>query len=313
MKKKTLSIAIAAMVLLSGGFVASCKKKDTATTPTTTPDTSSGTAADNNSAENHSNDAEQIGAESIDNGSLTTVARLGSGSGMISPLSGSITITPSAGNILVTFNNYVGMDGHYRNGSILYSYSGGTHYRDPGMTIVVTTPSANPYMVDSNTVNINKTIINNGISNGTMSWAITSTVTITKPSGAGSFTWTGNRTKTLLNTAAITWNGNSYAAAYNGTSAPISWGSALIGITGSASGSSTDGKSYTANINSQLVRDFNCSPSSLHTHFHPFIAGEIDFTPAGKTTRQINYGTGACDETYTITIGSWSTTLTMNR
>ena len=61
------------MLLLSVGFIASCKKKDTTTTPTTAPDTNSGAAADNNTAEIHSNDAEQIGAESIDNGSLTTV------------------------------------------------------------------------------------------------------------------------------------------------------------------------------------------------------------------------------------------------
>ena len=54
----------------------------------------------------------------------------------------------------------------------------------------------------------------------------------------------------------------------------------------------------------------NCFPDPLRTHFHPFVAGTVDFTPSGKTTRVINYGTGACDLTYTISIGSLTVTIT---
>jgi hypothetical protein len=315
MKNKILSVATVAMILVSGAFVASCKKKaDTTPVATTTPaDNSSTTATENSIAENHSNDADQVGAEAIDNSALTTVGR--AGSGMLSPMSGSVTITPGTGNVLVTFVNYVGMDGHLRNGSILYSYSGGVHYRDAGMTITVTTPTANPYMVDSNTVSINKNIVNSGFnSSGNMYWTITTTVTVTKPASAGSFTWMANRTKTLLNTNATTMFGNSYAAAYTNAATPISWSTALVGIGGYAHGTSSDGKTYNVTIMSDLVRDFNCSPAPvINTHFHPFIAGEIDFIPTGKTARQFNYGTGACDKTYTLTIGSYSTAVTINR
>jgi hypothetical protein len=77
----------------------------------------------------------------------------------------------------------------------------------------------------------------------------------------------------------------------------------VIGINGSTNGISADGLSFNANISTMLARNFNCSPSLIHPHFHPFVAGQIDFTPYGKSTRSINFGTGACDETFSIGIG----------
>ena len=72
MKKTNLTIALAGLMIAGAAFVSSCKKKET----TTTPDTNASTAADNNAAEQHSSDAENIGAEATDNGSLPTF-RLG--------------------------------------------------------------------------------------------------------------------------------------------------------------------------------------------------------------------------------------------
>ena len=321
MKKTNLTLALAGLMIASATIVSSCKKKDTTPTPTPAQDTNSGTASDNTTAEQQSNDVDNVGAQAIDNGTLSTF-RL-AGGGLISPSSsGSYSVTGGSGSglVTVTFYNYVGNDGHTRNGSIAYAITpAGAHYRDQNMQITVSTSTLNPYTVDNNTVTISKTITNNGLiaSGGNMQWTINSNLSIAKASG-GTFTWNANRTHVLLNTNTTTYNGVNYAAAYNGTSTPITWANtaastapgngAIIEINGSASGTSVDGVTYSVTA-TNVVRNHNCTPDPLRTHFHPFVAGTISFSPAGKTTRVINFGTGNCDMTYTISIGSWSVTI----
>ncbi|HKC69543.1 MAG TPA: hypothetical protein VKG26_15005, partial [Bacteroidia bacterium] len=286
------------------------------TTSSSTTDTNTNSAKDHQDAENNSNDVDQMGAEGMDNGNINSNYRLANGSGLLNPMSGSVTITPNpvGRTLTITFTNYIGLDGHLRNGTIMYDYSASlssaTHYRDSGIVISVTTPN-NDYYVDSNKIQINKTITNKGrYTNGNLTWHITTTLTITKANNGGTIQYTATRDNVLLNTNTIMYNGASVQASFAGYNTAIDWSTAVIGITGNASGTSADGLSYTANISTMLVRNFNCSPSLIHHHFHPFVAGQIDFTPAGKTTRSINFGTGACDETYTITIGSWYVTIT---
>ncbi|MHB8259499.1 MAG: hypothetical protein ACYDCN_11565 [Bacteroidia bacterium] len=315
MKKTKISVALAGLMIASAVIVSSCKKKETTTTPPA-QDTNASSASDNNMAEQSSNDVENIGAMSVDNGSLSTF-RL-SGGGLVSPLSGTATVTGfGTGVITVTFSSFVGMDGHTRNGTIVYSIThAGAYYRDSAMVITVATSTVSPYTVDGNTLTISKQITNNGrVAGGNMQWSITSNLTINKASG-GTFTWVANRTHVLLNTNATTYDGTSYAAAYTGTANPITWvntatatpNGAIIQVNGTASGTSADGVGYTVTM-SNVVRNMNCSPVSTRPHFHPFVAGTITFTPSGKTARIINFGTGACDATYTISIGSWSETL----
>ena len=318
MKKTQLSLALAGLMIAGATMVSSCKKKD-ATTTTPTPDTNTSTASDNSAAEQHSNDAENIGAQAIDNGSLSAFRLAG---GNESPMStGTVNISGAGtGTVVVTFINYAGNDGHTRNGSIVYTISPATaHYRDPNMQITVATSASNVYTVDNNTVTIAKTITNNGLvaAGGNMQWTINSNIAVAKANG-GTFTWNATRTHVLLNTNATTYDGTSYAAAYNGSSTPITWANtataapyngAIVEINGSATGTSADGVAYGVTA-TNVVRNMNCFPDPLRTHFHPFVAGTVDFTPSGKTTRVINYGTGACDLTYTISIGSLTVTIT---
>jgi hypothetical protein len=316
MKKTKLTLALAGLLIAGGAIVSSCKKSTTTTPPA--QDTNASTASDNNMAEQHSNDVENIGAEAVDNGSLSTF-RLANGGASVSS-TGSYSVTGfGTGNVTVTFYQYTGNDGHTRNGSINYTITGGTHYRDPGMVITVSTSTLNPYTVDNNTVTISKSITNNGLVGGNMKWSITSNLTIAKASG-GTFTWnTVSRTHVLLNTNAITYGGVAYAAAYNGTTTPITWGNtataapyngAIVQIDGTATGTSADGVAYSVTTTG-VVRNHNCTPDPItRPHFHPFVAGTISFTPGSKTPRVINFGTGACDMTYTISIGSWSETIT---
>src|ERR1700756_2398978 len=316
MKTTKITLALAGLMIASAATISSCKKKETPP-----QDTNGSTAADNTQAEQHSTDAENIGAEAVDNGQVTTF-RLGSnsqGGGILSPMSGSVNITGAGtGTVTVTFSQFVGMDGKTRNGSLIYTMNPvGAHYRDSSMVMTVATTAANPYTVNNNTVTINKTITNNGrIASGNMQWTINSNLSIAKANG-GTFTWNANRTHVLLNTNATTYDGVAYGAAYNGVSIPINWASTstvtpnavIMEINGSASGTSVDGDAYTVSINN-VVRNHNCTPDASRPHFHPFVAGTVDFTPSGKTARIINYGNGGCDMTYTISIGSWSTTIT---
>jgi len=314
MKTTKLTVALAGLMIASSVIVStSCKKKDT-TTPTTAQDTNGSTASDNTQAEQHSNDAESIGSEAVDNGSISTYKLEGNNTGsLLSPMSGSVTVTGfGTGTVTVTFSSgYVGMDGKARNGTLIYTMSPATaHYRDNGMTMAVATTTTNPYSVETNTITIAKTVTNNGFvaAGSNMQWTITSNVTIAKASG-GTFTWNANRTHVLLNTNAnSTYNGAPVTTAYNGTSTPITWSAAIIQINGTANGTSADGVSYNVTT-TNVVRNMNCAPDPNRLHFHPFVAGTVDFMPAGKTPRIINYGTGNCDMTYTISIGSWSETV----
>jgi hypothetical protein len=321
MKKNVTAIAIATLMIAAAASISSCKKKDSTGTTTSTSgttDTNTNSAKDEQDTENNSNDVDQMGAEGMDNGNINSNYKT-IGGGMLTPMSGNVTITPNTigRTLTITFANYVGLDGHLRNGTIEYDYSASlstaTHFRDSGLVISVTTPN-NDYYVDSNKIQITKTITNKGrttsINNGNLTWHITTNITVTKANNGGTIQWSATRDNILLNTNTFVYNGATIQASFTGYATPIDWSSAVIGVNGSANGTSADGLSFNANISTMLVRNFGCSPSLIHHHFHPFIAGQIDFTPSGKTTRSINFGAGVCDEIYTITIGSWSVTIT---
>lgn len=315
MKKTKLTLILCGLMMATVLFISSCQKKTTTTTTPPPPDTNTSSATDNNTSEGASKDLMNIGSESIDNGSLSTYRLSG---GMLSPLSGSITITPNptAKTVTIAFVNFVGRDGNTRNGTVLYDWSGSTggatYFKDAGFCVYVTTP-LNDYTVGNATsgtftITINKKHVRNlGAIGGNYTWSDTANLTIVKPSSGGTITWNRTGTMVLLNTSQITYNGVSVPGVYPTTTGFIDWTQAIIGFTGNASGANA-GSSYTANITSRVEYNFNCSPTS-YPFFHPPVAGSIDFTPSGKPTRTINYGTGTCDDTYTVTIGTYSVTL----
>lgn len=262
-----------------------------------TPDNDTSAASDNAYIENLSNDIDNIGdqAGNTANGSSLTSYKITPENSVLSTCA-TVTVyradTSNADTLLVDFgaNNCVCYDGKIRNGQLRYVYSGGHYYRDSGIVITVTPIN---YSVEGNLVSGTKTIINKGrISSGNFVWEIVSNLTVVKANNGGTVTWNCNRIKTLLNTSTV----------YNGPSLPISWGQAKIGLMGSANGTTASGLSYTATITNQLIRDFNCSPSSLYPHRHPFIQGTFEFTPSGKYTRKVDFGAGTCDFNATVTI-----------
>lgn len=70
MKKTNLTLALTGLMIAGAVFISSCKKS----TPTPPPaqDTNATSANDNANTEQVSNDVENVGAQAVDNGSLST-------------------------------------------------------------------------------------------------------------------------------------------------------------------------------------------------------------------------------------------------
>jgi hypothetical protein len=335
MKKTKLSLAITGLLLVGAIVVTSCAKKTTTTTPTTDSSTTSST--DNSMAQQNAHDVTNFGSEGVDNGSLTTYKLANGSPSVFSGVSGSVSVTVTGSKqLLVTFVGFTGYDGHYRNGSIQYDWSTSLstptytaqYYRDSGLVLNITTPNigGTVYTVDGNTVHINnKTITNKGRINGQLTWTDNSDITITRTAinGGGTILWNGQWTIALLNTAAYNYcdpNGGTalttpYPALFKGYGAPVTnyidWTRALVSITGTFGGTASDGETYTGNISTPLVLNFNCAYGTNGLSKYLYVAGVLNFTPTGKATRTINYGSGACDLTYVVSIGSFSITITI--
>ena len=172
-------------------------------------------------------------------------------------------------------------------------------------------------MVDGNKVTLSKTIINTtaaGFNPATtnMTWSINGNVTIVKANNGGTINWSCNRTISLMNTSAITYDGQSVAASYSAQSTPIDWLHAVIGVSGSANGTSSGGQPYSFNTTSPLVVNMNCTPDPNKPGHHPIVQGAFDFTPGSKATRHVDFGNGSCDNTFVVTINGVSYTITIN-
>jgi len=295
MLKSKLYPAIIAIIIAGATVTTSCKKKETAPTPTptTTVDDDQSGASASNKAEEISSDIVSMGSEACDkqNGTLSSYR-----TSETSLLSCATVAADTVNKIItVTFNGNACLDGKTRTGSLIYNYSaspaGARRYRNPGFSVTVT---SNNYAVDNNTVTItNKTVTNTtpvGFNPLTTNetWNINANISVAL-AGGGNISWSCTRVKTLLNTA----------TAYTNASTPISWSTARIGITGSASGTRSNGETYTVNVTNQLIRDFG---GCTIVNRHPFIQGTFVYSPTGKYARTVDYGTGSCDLNATVTI-----------
>ncbi len=292
---------LALLLVATTLFTQSCRKKESL-------DSDTSGASDNALAEGTANDITNIGSQAADNTTGTTSSldsyRTANPNDILSTCAANITWSPSNKIVTVEFNGSTCLDGRTRTGTLTFNYSASaataTHFRDPGFSCSVTSTN---YVVDGNQVNIiSKTITNTtpvGFDPATTNekWTVASNIEIIKAGGAGTITWTCNRTTTLLNTSTV----------YTGAANPINWPMAKISVSGSASGTRANGESFTCTA-SDLVRDFGgCNIFNRH----PFISGTLDYTPSGKSTRHIDFGAGACDATATVTIDGAVYTITL--
>jgi hypothetical protein len=300
MKKNKILFGTAMLVLAGSLLFTSCRKKDRKEEE---PDQETATASDNANMENISSDIDAMGGEAAESGTIV---------GRGTNVSG-ISVAPNAtvtgyGTSTITIDFGTGIscqDGRVRSGKIIYDLSGSSpatsiYYRNPGFKVVVTSQN---YVVDGNAV----TIINKTIQNTTpasvggqtvytgvdLTWSISSNISVVKANNGGTITWSCSRTKTLIN--------SNDATCYHGQTIPITWAKAKIKLTGNASGTNAKSEGYTVTA-TDLIRDFNCTPSSIHPNKHPFISGTIDYKPGSRPTRHVDYGNGGCDNNATVTV-----------
>jgi hypothetical protein len=101
----------------------------------------------------------------------------------------------------------------------------------------------------------------------------------------------------------LQWEGIRTFSQTAGTSTPLNIMDDVYSLTGSASGVNREGKSYTVNISSPIVKRTSCSWVE---------SGRVDITPEGLAVRTVDYGSGTCDAQATLTINGNTFTFNMN-
>jgi len=179
-------------------------------------------------------------------------------------------------------------DGNYRRGKIIVTWSGA--YRDSGSSHAIT---FDDYFVNYNQLTGTKTVTNNGTN--TLGQPVFS-VTVN-----GSVIWDpqyfgGGGTSTMVSTRTRVWT-----AGYN---TPFIWLDDIYQISGTATGTTRTGNSYTMNTASPLVKEIG---------FRHFTNGQLEFTPGSLPTRSIDYGyvNGQRDNLARVTISGQSFTITL--
>jgi hypothetical protein len=266
-------------------FISSCKKKDkkeedTETVSATESSLASSIDNDMNNIADEAGRTKNINSFKIsENSSVMSSCATLKFDTLINTNEDSITVNYGTSNCLCN-------DGRLRRGSLLIVYTG--KYKDSLTTINITPIN---YYVNDNKVSGSKTIKNLGHNAaGHLVYEINATISILKADNSGTIQWVGTRHREWLSGEnTLIWSDDKYS------------------LTGSASGTNANGRSFTSviNPNKPLVRDM-----SLGCRKH-FVSGELQHTPQGKPTRIIDYGNGACDDQATVTINSNTYTITL--
>lgn len=208
---------------------------------------------------------------------------------MYSPLAGGCATVTIAPFDLTTFpktitidfgsTNCLGNDGRNRRGVIEVVTTG--WYRDSGSVISVTPIN---YFVDDNQVQGNKTITNEGRNNaGNLHYGIDVNGSVTTSEGI--ITWTSDRDREWIEGESTIFN---------------PWDDVYL-ITGTASGTNVQGEAYTVTILTPLRIQFGCRWIE---------AGSLKIESGGNEI-VVDYGSGACDATATVTINGNTYTISM--
>lgn len=169
-----------------------------------------------------------------------------------------------------------GNDGRTRSGKIIASYTG--PYRQEGTVITISTEN---YFVQGHQIigNPVRRVENIGPNaDGHPVFQIDVTGEVIFANNSGSINWTANRTRTW--TAGF----NTFILADDRYS-----------ISGSANGSNSAGVQWSALITEPLIVNMALGCRQI-------VSGKKVVTPTNRPERTIDYGNGACDNTFTVTI-----------
>ncbi len=293
MNKKKIVVAISiAFISIASIITEACKK-------TQLTDADVQTVTDNVTAQGISQEIQNLAEQAHSLGKSGTIGMRAtsdfdilSACAIVKDDSSNTNIIPDTMRINFGTSPCICHDGKYREGEIIIYYTG--KFRNAGAAINI---YFNNYAVGSTATDLyqisnssHKNITNNGMNtNGLMNWTINSTINITKPNGGGTIAYTDaiTRTQTAGNTAYIT-SANKYD------------------LNGTSNGTAANGTSFSAQTASgnDLIKDMSC------TDF--FTQGELDVTPSSSGAIAINFGTGSCDNSATLTRGSHTTTITLH-
>jgi hypothetical protein len=272
MKKLILSSLVLCTFIMFF-FLGACKKADV--------DITESLGNDNGLAEQSFNDVSQMNDEAYE-GSLNSF-KTGEVSDIMGGLCDTVIVDTIARIITIDFgsSNCMCADGKNRRGKVIINYTG--RYKDAGSVHTITFDN---YYVNDNKIEGTKTVTNMGMNtDGNYYYTISVTGNIIKADGSGTISWVSNRVRTWL----------------NGYSTPTR-ADDKYSITGDASGTTAGGDAFTATISSALTIDMSC--------VHKITAGSIIFSKIGGIDRSINFGTGTCDNTFTISARGRTRTLT---
>ncbi len=209
-------------------------------------------------------------------------------------LSSCATITNDTANNVLTIDfgssPCLCKDNRYRQGQIISSYTG--KYRDSG-TIISTT--FNNFYVGVNNTAMNqitgtKTVTNNGHNAaGNLNWTIVAALNVLKGNNGGTVIFNETRNREMI----------------AGESTPFIFSDDKFQVTGSANGTTARGDNYTAQVltGHELIRDMSCPKH--------FTQGQVDITVGSKPTMTLDYGSGTCDNSATVTRNGKTKTITL--
>lgn len=275
-KKRPLALGLMAAFAVSVCFTA-CKKNADKSESETAP------AQDNSFAESSYNDVNTMVDFSASAGTNFSFRVAAGGSTVreetILGGCGTVTIDTVSATRAISINfgttNCLCVDGRNRRGKINATWTG--RYRDSNTVIAITYDN---YYVDDNQIKGTHKTTNLGRNTaGHLVYKVEVNGQIIKANAGGTATWTSTRQREWV----------------AGASTPLNLLDDTYSITGSASGTTAAGTSYTINITKPLVRNMTC---------RWFESGTVEVTPSGVATRTLDYGTTGCDANATVTVGS---------
>ncbi|MCX6182172.1 MAG: hypothetical protein NT150_09620 [Bacteroidetes bacterium] len=276
---KTQTFVKSGLILLTsfGLLLTSCKKDDNSTTA----------AEDHAMSEQTADDMDAIADEAESSNKLSSF-KTDEVDGILAD-SVVITKTIKGDTISVTVDfgttGIVCKDGKTRKGKIKFYRIGNP--LNQGSVRIATTDG---YSVNGNGVVAQRTVTFNGLqaTNGHPSWNIAASYTITLADGSGTITGTTARLRE--------WS--------EGSSTPLVRADDVFIVSGTASGTKANGTEVAVEITTPLTFKASC---------HQIVSGVIKITPSEKETRTIDFGTGDCDDTVTVTVGKKTKTFTAKK
>jgi hypothetical protein len=200
----------------------------------------------------------------------------------------------TAGTVTIAFgpNGCTDGRGNVRKGSIDISWQGGKWY-SPGATVSITLTN---YSINGLGITGTRTLSCSGatgsLTDFTITWSVYADHT---------FTWPSNETATRKVNKIKAWHHTATEDTYT-----VSNGSISISKY-AAEGTNRHGKEYTATISTPLVYLASCAHTSRV--FLP-VSGVKTLTDTKRSVSlTIDFGTGTCDNTYTVTVNGHSKTL----